>query len=102
MTIDLTGIDTKAAFHRLMKRELGFPDWYGVGWVSWDAFWDAITAVVAMPDCVVLQHWQAFAQTCPNDMQILRKLITEYHRAIPGKQLLLGSHSAGRGVARTL
>ena len=35
MTIDLTGIDTKAAFHMLMKRELGFPDWYGV---NWDAF----------------------------------------------------------------
>jgi hypothetical protein len=30
MTIDLTGIDTKAAFHLLVKRELHFPDWYGV------------------------------------------------------------------------
>jgi ribonuclease inhibitor len=43
MTIDLTGIDTKAAFHQTMKSQLGFPDWYGV---SWDAFWDAIIAVV--------------------------------------------------------
>ena len=42
MTIDLTGIATKAAFHRTMKSQLGFPDWYGV---SWDAFWDAIIAV---------------------------------------------------------
>lgn len=52
MTIDLTGIDTKAVFHMLMKRELGFPEWYGV---SWDAFWDAIIAVVEMPDCAVLR-----------------------------------------------
>ncbi len=37
MTIDLTGIATKAAFHQMMKSQLGFPDWYGV---SWDAFWD--------------------------------------------------------------
>lgn len=88
MTIDLTGIDTKAAFHGLMKRELGFPDWYGV---SWDAFWDAIIAVVEMPDRVVLQHWQAFAQACPHDMAILRDIIANYPREKPGKQLLLGS-----------
>lgn len=86
MTIDLATIDTKAAFHMLLKRELGFPDWYGV---SWDAFWDAIIAVVEMPDRVVLTNWQAFAQACPRDMQILREIIADYHREMPGKQLLL-------------
>ena len=89
MTIDLTGIDTKAAFHLKMKRELGFPDWYGVGWVSWDAFWDAILALVVMPDTVVLQNWETFAQTCPKDMQILRQIIADYHQQVPGKQILL-------------
>ncbi len=88
MTIDLAHVDTKTAFHLLMKKELGFPDWYGV---SWDAFWDAIIAVVEMPDCVVLQHWQAFAEACPKDMQILRQIIADYHEEKPGKQLLLGS-----------
>jgi ribonuclease inhibitor len=88
MTIDLTGIDTKAAFHMLMKSQLGFPDWYGV---SWDAFWDAIIAVVEMPDCVVLQHWQAFAQACPKDMVILRDILANYPLEKPGKQLLLAS-----------
>ncbi|WP_081867871.1 barstar family protein [Hymenobacter sp. IS2118] len=34
-TLDLTHVDTKAAFHHTMKRELHFPDLYGV---SWDAF----------------------------------------------------------------
>jgi len=90
MTVDLSHIDTKAAFHLLMKRELGFPEWYGVGWVSWDAFWDAIIAVVEMPDSVVLQHWQAFAEACPKDMLILRDIIANYPQAKPGKQLLLG------------
>lgn len=86
MTIDLTGIDTKAAFHLLMKRELGFPEWYGE---NWDALWDAIFGLVEMPDCVVLQHWQSFAHACPKDMRILREIITEYHLEKPGKQLLL-------------
>jgi ribonuclease inhibitor len=89
MTIDLTGIDTKNAFHLKMKSELGFPGWYGVGWVSWDAFWDAILALVVMPDTVVLQNWETFAQACPKDMQILRQIIADYHQEVPDKQLLL-------------
>ena len=91
MTIDLTGIDTKTAFHLKLKSALGFPDWYGVGWVSWDAFWDAIIAVVEMPNTVVLQNWQTFAQTCPKDMLILRDIIANYPLEKPGKQLLLAS-----------
>ena len=90
MTIDLTDIDTKTAFHLKLKSELGFPDWYGVGWVSWDAFWDAIIAVVEMPDTVVLQNWQTFAHTCPKDMAILRQVIADYHQEKPTKQLILG------------
>ena len=88
MTIDLTGIDTKAAFHQTMKSQLGFPDWYGV---NWDAFWDAIIAVVEMPDCVVLQNWETFALACPHDMGILRDIIANYPREVPCKQILLGS-----------
>ena len=30
MAIDFIGIDTKTAFHMLLKRELGFFEWYGV------------------------------------------------------------------------
>ncbi|MDO7874220.1 barstar family protein [Hymenobacter sp. ASUV-10] len=87
MTIDLATIDTKAAFHLKMKRELHFPDWYGP---SWDAFWDAIIAVVEMPDCVVLTNWEAFAQACPHDMQILRQIIADYQQELPGKSITLG------------
>jgi ribonuclease inhibitor len=69
-----------------MKCELHFPDWYGV---SWDAFWDAIIAVVEMPDSLGAQRWQGFAHACPRDMQILRQIIDDYHQEKPGKQLLL-------------
>jgi ribonuclease inhibitor len=86
MTIDLTNVDSKAAFHMTMKRELGFPDWYGV---SWDAFWDAIIAVVEMPERVVLRNWETFAQACPKDMLILRQIMTDYQYEKPGKQILL-------------
>ncbi|AMJ64242.1 barstar family protein [Hymenobacter sp. PAMC 26628] len=87
MTIDLTNVDTKAGFHMTMKSQLGFPDWYGD---NWDAFWDAITRLVEMPDCLVLQNWETFAQACSKDMQILRQIVADYQREALGRQILLG------------
>lgn len=87
VTIDLTGINSKAAIHQAFKQQLGFPDWYGP---SWDALWDAIIAVVEMPDEVVLLHWQEFAASCPKDMQILRQIIADYREERPAKRLVLG------------
>jgi ribonuclease inhibitor len=86
VAIDLSGINTKVAIHQAFKQHLGFPDWYGP---SWDALWDAIIAVVEMPDEVVLLNWQEFAQACPKDMQILRQIISDYHAERPTKRLQL-------------
>ena len=44
-----------------------------------------------MPDCVVLRHWQRFAQASPHDMLMLRDIIANYPQEKPGKQLLLAS-----------
>ena len=59
--------------------------------MNWDAFWDAIIAVVEMPDCVVLQNWERFAQACPRNMLVLRDIIANYPQENPGKRLLLGA-----------
>jgi RNAse (barnase) inhibitor barstar len=90
VTIDLAGITTKVAIHQAFKQHLGFPDWYGP---SWDALWDAIIAVVEMPDEVVLYNWQEFAQACPKDMQILHQIIADYHEELPNKQIVLAKQS---------
>jgi len=88
VTIDLAGIDSKVAIHQAFKQHLGFPDWYGP---SWDALWDAIIAVVEMPDKVVLQNWQEFAEACPKDMHILRQIIHDYAEEMPTKRIVLAS-----------
>jgi ribonuclease inhibitor len=88
VVIDLIGVDSKVAIHQAFKQQLCLPDWYGP---SWDAFWDAIIAVIQMPDEVVLLNWQKFAQACPKDMQILRQIINDYHEEVPSKQILLAS-----------
>jgi ribonuclease inhibitor len=86
VTINLSGIESKVAIHEAFKQQLGFPNWYGP---SWDAFWDAIIAVVKMPDEVILRNWQEFAQACPKDMLILRQVIADYQVEKPTKRLLL-------------
>jgi len=86
MTLDLTGITSKAALHQLFKIELGFPEWYGV---SWDAFWDSVVAIVEMPPLLTLTHWEEFAEHCPRDMQILRQVIQDYDKEMAPKRIVL-------------
>jgi RNAse (barnase) inhibitor barstar len=62
VTIDLSGINSKVAIHQAFKQHLGFPDWYGP---SWDALWDAIIAVVEMPDEVVLLNLAGICRGLP-------------------------------------
>ena len=86
MTLDLTGITTKAAIHQLFKEKLGFEDWYGP---SWDAFWDSIIAIVEMPPVLTLTNWEEFAQHCPRDMQILRQIEQDYNETMAPRRLVL-------------
>ncbi|MET8693939.1 barstar family protein [Streptomyces bauhiniae] len=46
ITIDVSGLSDERALHRVLRRELGFPDFYGNNWA---AFWDAITGLVRIP-----------------------------------------------------
>ncbi|UOQ55250.1 barstar family protein [Hymenobacter cellulosivorans] len=87
MTLDLTGIQTKAALHALFKQALGFPEWYGP---SWDAFWDSAIAIVEMPDQLTLLNWEEFAQHCPRDMEILRRVMQDYAEEMAPKRIVLG------------
>jgi len=87
MIIDLVGCETKEAVHEIFKQKLRFPEFYGA---NWDAFLDAITGLVEMPNDVILINWQGFAEACPKDMQILREIIyNDYLERIPGKRIAL-------------
>jgi len=87
MIIDLAGCKTKEALHETFKQKLRFPDFYGA---NWDAFLDAITGLVEMPDEVRLINWQDFAHACPRDMRILREIVDDdYPERLPEKRILL-------------
>ncbi|UOQ76234.1 barstar family protein [Hymenobacter sp. 5516J-16] len=87
MTLDLTGITSKVAIHQLFKEKLGFEEWYGP---SWDAFWDSIVAIAEMPPVLTLTNWEEFAQHCPHDMGILRRVIQDYNQEMAPKRMALG------------
>lgn len=76
MTIDLGNINTVQELHLKFKTELGFPDFYGM---NWDAFWDAITGLVEMPEELILINFEQLEDMLPSDAEILKELVTEYN-----------------------
>jgi RNAse (barnase) inhibitor barstar len=76
LIIDLANIDSVQELHLKFKTELSFPDFYGM---NWDAFWDAITGLVEMPEQLILINWKALEEAMPSDAEILRELIVEFN-----------------------
>lgn len=76
MTIDLSPIGSVQELHLKFKTELGFPDFYGM---NWDAFWDAITGLVEMPEELILIHFEKLEEVLPSDAEILREMVVKYN-----------------------
>lgn len=76
MTIDLAHIGSVQELHLTFKTALGFPDFYGM---NWDAFWDAITGLVEMPEELILINFEKLEEAMPSDAEILRDIITSYN-----------------------
>lgn len=69
-----------ASLHGLLQRALGFPDWYGA---NWNAFWDAITGLVEMPETLVLRDWDVLASRLSTDAMDLLELLLQAERSYP-------------------
>jgi ribonuclease inhibitor len=67
--IDLSAISTSRELQLLLARSLDFPGFYGC---NWDAFWDAITGLVAMPRRLRLVGWSALVARLPEDARMMR------------------------------
>ncbi|WP_406428142.1 barstar family protein [Streptomyces sp. NBC_00147] len=75
ITIDVSGLTDERALHLLLKRELGFPDFYGS---NWDAFWDAITGLVWIPDHLRFLGWEQLMEDVPRGAVMLRRALDSY------------------------
>lgn len=74
IVLDLTSAETSEGLQVLLRDALGFPGWYGR---NWNAFWDAITALVEMPQRLQLVGWKAFAERLPTDASIMKQCLDE-------------------------
>ena len=78
--IDLTRIQNPKELHATLGTSLNFPTWYGQ---NWDAFWDAITGLVEMPETLEFSGWDIFSECLPHDAKMLRQCLAELATPYP-------------------
>ncbi|MFG2695789.1 barstar family protein [Kitasatospora sp. NPDC048407] len=81
MVIDLGSVCNERDLHALVKRELGFPAFYGM---NWDAFWDAITGLIEMPDELRFAYWAELELRVPQAASALRRQFAGCHAETHG------------------
>jgi RNAse (barnase) inhibitor barstar len=59
---------------------MGFPEFYGG---TWDAFWDAITSLVELPDIIIFKDWARFETKLPNEARILKECFARASKEFP-------------------
>ncbi|MFB6820255.1 CPCC family cysteine-rich protein [Streptomyces virginiae] len=75
VVIDVGSVRSERDLHEVLKRELGFPLFYGM---NWDAFWDAISGLVEMPKRLRFVHWAELELRVPQAATMLRDQLKRY------------------------
>ena len=78
--LDLTKVTCAEELHAALAQALGFPSYYGC---NWDAFWDAITGLVHMPETLRLRGWSVFSERLPDEAARLSKCLEDLARQYP-------------------
>lgn len=76
-TINLENITSPDELQQLFQDRLRFPNFYGR---NWDAFWDAITRLVEIPNPLFITGLKHLKEVLPRDATILEETIQEYNR----------------------
>ena len=78
--IDLSSIKKSDELHSALSNSLNFPGWYGR---NWDAFWDAISALVEMPKELEFYGWNVFSERMPHHAKMLQQCLTQLAAEFP-------------------
>ena len=76
VVINVENIKDSQELHKLLKSELEFPHFYGM---SWDAFWDAITGLVQLPEVTIIKVYKILKKDLPQDAEILVNTLERYN-----------------------
>ncbi|OON82060.1 hypothetical protein B1H18_03090 [Streptomyces tsukubensis] len=78
VSLDLSGVEDKAAFMDRCARDLALPDWFGR---NWDALADCLADLSWAPPArgrlFVVSHWAAYARTAPRDWRIAQEVLRD-------------------------
>ena len=80
ITLDLSAVRTAKDFHKTLKEKLGFPEFYGM---NWDAFWDAITGLVELPDEIQIFGWDNVMEHLPEEAAIFQEIFVRFSIEYP-------------------
>jgi ribonuclease inhibitor len=78
--IDLHAVRSAQQLQVLLRDELCFPSWYGK---NWDAFWDAVTGLVPMPEVLMLVGWEDFQSRLPNEAEHFVRCMSDLAEKFP-------------------
>lgn len=80
LILDISAVQNLNELHSLLKKELELPDYYGM---NWDAFWDAITGLIELPDTLIFEGWNNVEEKLPKDSQIFINLLNDFNEQYP-------------------
>ncbi|MGE8448417.1 MAG: barstar family protein [Comamonas sp.] len=80
VVIDVGDVASAGELHQLLMTALGFPGFYGR---NWNAFRDAITGLVEMPEVLRLERWQQLVAALPRDAGWMKQCLDDMQRQFP-------------------
>lgn len=69
--IDLINVTSTLDLHSILRDSLGFPGWYGC---NWDAFRDAITGLVQLPEKLQIIGWDSLSLRFLQDAELMQSV----------------------------
>ncbi|MDG9671272.1 barstar family protein [Hahella sp. CR1] len=93
MQINVESVTSEKELHAVLARSLGFPEFYGK---NWDAFWDSITGLVAMPNELEFIGSAHLRTVLPEAYQKLRSCLAELKQQFPERDMELKGYNHAR------
>lgn len=78
--MDVSRVASIGDLHQQLARALGFPKFYGN---NWDAFWDAITSLVNMPQHLIVHGWRNITDHWPDDAETMAQCLHDLNTQYP-------------------
>ncbi|MFD7132582.1 barstar family protein [Streptomyces sp. NPDC059894] len=90
LTLDLDGVDGKAALMDRCARDLELPDWFPR---NWDALADSLTGIPDRPESgpvlVVVRNWRPYAKARPEEWEIAQEVFSSAVDQAPALSVVL-------------